>query len=256
VACNALNWRDPSGREIEWVDVLDATASVLMVFQGAANEITCGQLDNFGEWLHGDAKWKDTKDSFETERLVGEWTWTAVDFVKGGTKKLAKTATPAFKEGGELATKEGAEKAAKELADNAAKKAEDIVPPRSGPALASTPGGEGLYTPQITGQSVAPHGNSLDSVKPHHRYEIKRTDTGEVAKTGVSGQPINKDGSSPRANRQVNDWNKTEGAGTYKAEVMETNLPGRSAALEAEKNATKALHAAGHPLDKQVLPKP
>jgi hypothetical protein len=37
---------------------------------------------------------------------------------------------------------------------------------------------------------------------------------------------------------------------------METNLPGRSAALEAEKNATKALHAAGHPLDKQVLPKP
>lgn len=79
--------------------------------------------------------------------------------------------------------------------------------------------------------------------------------TGNVVKTGISGQPLNANGSSPRANPQVNYLNKLDGSGTYAARVVETNIPGRAAALEAEKIATKKLKAAGHKMYKQVFPK-
>lgn len=100
------------------------------------------------------------------------------------------------------------------------------------------------------------HGNSKLSKKPQHRYEIRDKTTGDVKKTGISGQKLNKDGSSPRANSQVNSLNKTENTDKYEASVKETNIPGRQAALNSEQAATNRLDAEGHSLARQCKPKP
>ncbi len=98
------------------------------------------------------------------------------------------------------------------------------------------------------------HGNHKASPKPHHRYEIYDVNTNKVVKTGISGQPLNTNGTSPRANIQVNQFNREAGTKQFAARIVETNIPGRSAALEAEKTATQLLKKAGHPLNKQILP--
>ena len=67
---------------------------------------------------------------------------------------------------------------------------------------------------------------------------------------------MNQNGTSARANRQVNKLNAAEGEGTYSAKVCETNLPGRQAALDAEKAATTQLDAAGNTLRLQKKPEP
>lgn len=101
------------------------------------------------------------------------------------------------------------------------------------------------------------HGNSRISTKPQHRYEIRDTQTGDVKKTGISGQKLNADGSSPRANKQVNKLNKQAGQqGQYAADVKETNIPGREAALDAERAATAELKKQGHSLELQCRPDP
>jgi hypothetical protein len=102
----------------------------------------------------------------------------------------------------------------------------------------------------------AVHGNSKESMKPNHRYEVVETKTGDVVKTGVSGQPLNANGTSPRANPQVRALNNSEGAGTYSSRVVESNLPGRRAALQAEQAATNRLKADGNSLRLQQRPKP
>ena len=61
------------------------------------------------------------------------------------------------------------------------------------------------------------HGNSAKSTKPQHGYEIYEGDTGNVVKTGISGQKLNADGSSPRANVQVNALNRKENRNAYNA---------------------------------------
>lgn len=105
-------------------------------------------------------------------------------------------------------------------------------------------------------QAKATHGNSKASTKSQHRYEIRDKTTGDVKKTGISGQGLNKDGSSPRANSQVNSLNKTEGTDKYEASVKETDIPGREAALNSEQAATNQLKADGHSLRLQCRPKP
>jgi hypothetical protein len=76
-----------------------------------------------------------------------------------------------------------------------------------------------------------------------------------VHKTGISGQELNQSGSSPRANRQVNQLNKSE-PGRYRADVKETDIPGRAAALEREKAATRELREQGNRLEGQCRPDP
>ena len=63
------------------------------------------------------------------------------------------------------------------------------------------------------------HGNSKQSQQLQHGYEIYETNTGDVVKTGISGQPLNKNGTSPRANRQVNALNKAAGKGKYASRI-------------------------------------
>jgi RHS repeat-associated protein len=102
--------------------------------------------------------------------------------------------------------------------------------------------------------NAAVHGNSAASTNLQHRYEIIEKETGKVQKTGISGGKLNKNGSSKRANSQVNKLNREAGFEKYGAEVKETDIPGRAAALDAERQASDALRDAGHPLELQQRP--
>lgn len=108
------------------------------------------------------------------------------------------------------------------------------------------------YEGMSTGAHAEVHGNSKNSLRPQHRYVLVDKD-GDVVKTGVSGQPLNQDGSSPRANRQVNAAKKAGESLT--PIVKETNLPGRTAALSAEQAATNSLAREGNTLRMQRLPR-
>lgn len=108
----------------------------------------------------------------------------------------------------------------------------------------------------LKGPARGIHGNSKASTAPQHRYEIVETAKGDVVKTGISGLPLNANGTSGRANTQVNALNKSEGQGTYSASVRETNLPGRKAGLDAEQAATTRLHKEGNSLRLQRRPEP
>ena len=131
------------------------------------------------------------------------------------------------------------------------------------------PGGAGTIIKAIRGAGSADqgadaadaarnaiHGNSKLSPKPQHRYEIYDTETGDVAKTGISGRPLNQDGTSPRANTQVNAFNREAGSGKYSARIVEIDTPGRQAALKAEQDATNRLRNEGHSLNRQKRPQP
>lgn len=99
-----------------------------------------------------------------------------------------------------------------------------------------------------------PHLNSKTSTAPNHRYVIKEGD--DVVKTGISGRPLNANGSSPRANTQINKLNKAAGHKDYTAEVVEENIPGRTQALANEQAATNDLNKAGNSLKLQTKPQP
>jgi len=58
------------------------------------------------------------------------------------------------------------------------------------------------------------HGNSLSSTNPNHVYVIVGQD-GNMVKVGISGQPINANGTSPRANPQVSTFNNDYGMDTH-----------------------------------------
>jgi RHS repeat-associated protein len=79
--------------------------------------------------------------------------------------------------------------------------------------------------------SKVAHGNSKASQKSQHGYVIRDTHNGNtVCKTGVSGCKLNADGSSPRANRQANSWNKEAGnEGRYVPEVKKVEPAGPAA---------------------------
>ncbi len=80
-------------------------------------------------------------------------------------------------------------------------------------------------------------GNSKSSTNTQHGYVIKDKKTGEVQKYGVSGQPLNKNGTSPRANKQVNNINNN--GGNVEAKVIKKNVPGRQKILNWEKGKVK-----------------
>ncbi len=79
------------------------------------------------------------------------------------------------------------------------------------------------------------HGNDKRSTKPQHVYQIFDWFFKIVFKYGISGSQLNKDGSSTRANSQVNQKNKDENEIRYSAEVLQTNIENREKALEIEK---------------------
>lgn len=102
----------------------------------------------------------------------------------------------------------------------------------------------------IPGRSVKPrlnnsvNGNSKLSTKAQHLYEIFKVKTPkQVVKPGVSGGKISKVDKSYRATKQVNEWNKDAGPGTYDSRIVKKIPAGKGARqkiLDAElKNANK-----------------
>ncbi len=90
------------------------------------------------------------------------------------------------------------------------------------------------------------HGNSRASMKEQHLYMIQDAD-GNIKKVGVSGQPLNKDGSSPRANRQLQDGDT--------ATVLESGIDGREAVLQKEGQIVEGLRRVGEELPDNKRPK-
>ncbi len=100
------------------------------------------------------------------------------------------------------------------------------------------------------------HGNSKASQKVQHGYEIYKNKNGDVVKTGISGQPLNKNGTSPRANSQVNKWNKAIGSQEYSARVVKTGISSREKALEWERENSMRLWKEGNSMEKHRRPRP
>lgn len=78
------------------------------------------------------------------------------------------------------------------------------------------------------------HGNSNLNDAEHHLYEIVDREYNDVYKYGICGDPLNADGTSPRANRQVKEFNRAVRWLRFFAKVILTATPGRTAALKIE----------------------
>ncbi|WP_282037038.1 DUF6443 domain-containing protein [Aquimarina algiphila] len=85
------------------------------------------------------------------------------------------------------------------------------------------------------------NGNSKASKAAQHGYEITNTTKGVRHKVGVSGGALNKNGTSRRANSQVNKLNK-QGGDTYKAEVKVKNVQGRQNILNWEQSEVNSYY--------------
>lgn len=64
------------------------------------------------------------------------------------------------------------------------------------------------------------HGNFNDNDAEHHLYEIYDQERDDIYKYGICGDPLNKDGSSPRANTQVKEFNRAFGWLRFLARVL------------------------------------
>jgi len=71
----------------------------------------------------------------------------------------------------------------------------------------------------------------------------------------LSGQKLNKNGTSPRANSQVNKMNRGQ-AGRYIAEIVDKNIPGRKAGLKTEQANVNKAAPEGNTLNKHHKPEP
>lgn len=81
---------------------------------------------------------------------------------------------------------------------------------------------------------MAKHGNSPENDALHHLYEIHDRAAGDVYKYGICGKPLNKDGTSPRANAQVNYLNRAVRWACFFAKILLTGIPGRAKAEQLE----------------------
>lgn len=75
----------------------------------------------------------------------------------------------------------------------------------------------------------------------HHLYEIVDQKTDTVFKYGICGRRLTKDGSSPRANEQVNLFNRLAGWARYFASIILTGIPGRKKQKKSKKNTSNSL---------------
>ncbi len=72
-------------------------------------------------------------------------------------------------------------------------------------------------------------------MKAQHGYEIYNTETGDVVRTGISGQKLNLNGTSPRANSQVNKLNRNARNQLYDFRIVARDMPNRLNVLEWER---------------------
>ena len=100
------------------------------------------------------------------------------------------------------------------------------------------------------------HGNSLSSTNPNHVYVIVDQD-GSMVKVGISGQPLNVNGTSPRANPQVSTFNNEYGMDTH-AVIIDKDLSRVDAKALEQKITDKhaARNGGNQPSEFHVLPIP
>lgn len=82
---------------------------------------------------------------------------------------------------------------------------------------------------------MIPHGNSNQSNRPQHLYEIRDKQEDTVFKYGISDNPIDEDGLSKRIRNQLVILNLAAGWERYYATILIQNIEGRKAALALEK---------------------
>ncbi|WP_260865962.1 hypothetical protein [Paenibacillus xylanexedens] len=100
------------------------------------------------------------------------------------------------------------------------------------------------------------HGNSLSSTNPNHVYVIVDSN-GDLVKVGISGQPLNTNGTSPRANIQVSTLNNEYGMDT-RAVIIEKDLSRIDARTLEQKITDKhaARNGGNQPSEFHILPIP
>jgi URI fold toxin 2 len=81
---------------------------------------------------------------------------------------------------------------------------------------------------------MKPHGNAHDNNAKHHLYEIFDVERENVFKYGISGKPLNEDGTSPRALEQVSLYNRVVGMIRFFSRVLLVGIQGRKSAEEIE----------------------
>ena len=174
----------------------------------------------------------------------GEAAWDA-----GGVLVDAAGAIVPFVPSGVSAARQAAKAAkAADKAIDAARAADNAVD-----AASITKNGKGVSDLSDVKNVSTPHGNSLKSSKPQHLYEISSADEG-VVKVGISGSKLNRNGTSPRANKQVNQFNKESGSSKYSATIVEKNIPGRKEALKREQDLAQNRYEDGNPMSKHIRP--
>ena len=79
------------------------------------------------------------------------------------------------------------------------------------------------------------HGNSNENDADHHLYEIRDTEDEDVYKYGICGKPLLPDGSSSRANEQVDVFNRVvKEVARFIVNILLVGIPGRKRAKEIE----------------------
>lgn len=78
------------------------------------------------------------------------------------------------------------------------------------------------------------HGNDRKNMDDHHLYGIHDREREGIYKYGISGRALNSDGSSPRANEQVNLFNRVVGWARFFAIIILSGIKGREEAENQE----------------------
>jgi len=84
------------------------------------------------------------------------------------------------------------------------------------------------------------HGNSNQSHRPQHLYEIRDKQEDTVFKYGISDNPIDIDGLSKRIRNQLIILNLAVGWERYYGLVLHQDIEGREAARKLEKQYIEA----------------
>ncbi|MBF7073963.1 hypothetical protein ISG33_11185 [Glaciecola sp. MH2013] len=95
------------------------------------------------------------------------------------------------------------------------------------------PGGSSIKFLRLSNKGKQNHGNSKLSKNRQHVYRIDNLTQFDIFKFGISGAALNNNGSSRRANVQVNKLNNTK-KDKYSGTVLHRNLANRVVALAVE----------------------
>ena len=128
--------------------------------------------------------------------------------------------------------------------------------PNAGSGNNDSPGSNpnNLPSKRDSPNSVVPHGNSRNSPKPQHGYRIITRD-GEILEYGISGQRLNKNGTSPRIRQKIRT--KYGNDSSVRGEILETDIGNRNEALDWEQQMVDDYYQEnGYAPENQLLPKP